>query len=120
MADAYEYAGLADQDGIYGAGNENANSGMNRFIKLIECKPDLLPSWWSSKKASKCADFGACAPNNWSDLGCAVSLRDVVKFYGDPSMPNQLRVFGKQVYGSSPAGILGGETILAVHVAGER
>ena len=123
MEQAYTYGGFVDFDGIYSHG-EDGTAGLTRFLKLLESKPGLLPGWWSPFKTVECVGFGFCAQDSSfsprSDLALAIRENDVVAHYGDPSMPNQLRLFGEQVYGNSPGSSLGGDAILAVHLAAEN
>lgn len=122
MADAHAYMGFSDLDGIYGDGVDGS-PGLYRFLKLLEMKPDLAPDWWSSDKATKCVAFGSSTSSsfdNWSDLAYAIQMKDVVRHYGDSSMPDQLRLFGEQVYGNGIRGLSAGKGVLAVRMAAER
>lgn len=122
MADAHTYAGFCDLDGIYGDGADGS-PGLYRFLKLLETKPDLTPGWWSSDKATKCAAFRSYSSgsfHNWSDLAYAIQMKDVVRHYADSSMPDQLRLFGEQVYGNDIGGLLAGKAVLSVRMAAER
>jgi splicing suppressor protein 51 len=116
MEDNFNLEGEADSDGVYG-GAPDGRQGFRRFLRLAETRPGLLPSWWSQEKAAECEAVGARA--GWSSLSSAVEKADVIKHYGNPEMPMQLRVFGEQVYGRGPGG-QGSATLLAMQMMAER
>ncbi|KAK2764430.1 hypothetical protein FQN54_009124 [Arachnomyces sp. PD_36] len=103
VEDTYALEGEVFSDSIYGGARDGGRRGFRRFLKRVESKPGLLPSWWSPEKANACVRYGTNS-NNWSDLACAAEKSDIIEHYGERMMPMQLRMFGEQVYGRGPGG----------------
>ncbi|OJD12443.1 hypothetical protein AJ78_06958 [Emergomyces pasteurianus Ep9510] len=101
MEDNYKFEGNADMDSIYG-GAQDGRQGFERFLRLANSRPHLLPPWWEQKSVTECVAVGAMS--GWSDLRCAIGKSDVIEHYGNSDMPMQLRMFGEQIYGYGPGG----------------
>jgi splicing suppressor protein 51 len=123
MDQTFIYGGIADNDGLYGRGVDG-RAGLRRFLGLLQSKRALLPKWWSPSSPTECVAFGSNIERfgflSWSNLAVTICAEDVVEHYGDPSMPNQLRLFGEQVYGSNPVGTFDGNALLAIHLRAEK
>ncbi|KAE8423524.1 hypothetical protein BDV36DRAFT_242754 [Aspergillus pseudocaelatus] len=102
MEDQYTIEGKVDEDSIY-SDRPDSRDGFHRFLRLVEQKPDLLPSWWSPEKATACVAYGL-NKDNWSSLDCCAEKGDFIEHYGDPTFPMQMRMFGEQIYGRGPGG----------------
>ena len=104
MEDNYTMAGDADTDSMYG-GAPDFSAGFRRFLKRVQRKPGLLPSWWNQEKVEKCIAFGMRRDDpNWGGLRGPVEKSDVIEYCGNHVMPMQLRMFGEQIYGRGPGG----------------
>jgi len=77
--------------------------GFQRFLQLAAAQSGLLPVWWNSEKQAACEQLGMDS-DEWCSLRCCVEKQDVVKHYGDPLFPMQLRMFGEKVYQRGPGG----------------
>ncbi|KAE8143738.1 hypothetical protein BDV38DRAFT_276818 [Aspergillus pseudotamarii] len=95
--DQYTIEGEVDEDSIY-SGQPDSRYGFRRFLRLVEQKPDLLPSWWSPEKANACVAYGL-NKDNWSSLDCCAEKGDFIERYGDSTFPMQMRMFGEQICG---------------------
>lgn len=95
--------GDVQADSIYGGATDGGRASFRRFLKRVERKPALLPSWWTPAKAEECVRYGTDSAN-WSYLGHAVEKHDIIEHYGNHLMPMQLRMFGEQVFGTGPGG----------------
>ena len=104
MDDQYTFEGECDRDCIYG-GAPNSERGFRRFLRRVERKQELLPTWWSRQKADECVLVGRRS----GALTSAVEKSDIEEDYDDPTMPSQLREFGGKVYGRAYGGGSGGD-----------
>ncbi|KJK60933.1 MYND finger [Aspergillus parasiticus SU-1] len=102
MEDQYTIEGEVDEDSIY-SGRPDSRDGFRRFLRLVEKKRGLLPSWWSPEKAKACMAYGL-NKDNWSSLDCCAKKSDFIEHYGDSTFPMQMRMFGEQIYGRGPGG----------------
>lgn len=103
VEDDYNLEGDASVDSIYGGAQDHGRRDFQRFLKRVESKPGLLPSWWSPEKSAACIRAGL-DQNSGSYLGAAMEKSDVIEHYGERTMPMQLRMFGEEVYGRGPGG----------------
>ena len=73
-----------------------------KFLIKAEKRNNLLPDWWSKEKAAYCIKFGSgSSSHSWSTMA---EKAEIMEYYGNPTMPMQLRMFAEQVYGSGPGG----------------
>ncbi|KAB8209300.1 hypothetical protein BDV34DRAFT_232543 [Aspergillus parasiticus] len=107
MEDQYTIEGEVDEDSIY-SGRPDSRDGFRRFLRLVEKKRGLLPSWWSPEKAKACVAYGL-NKDNWSSLDCCAKKGDFIEHYGDSTFPMQMRMFGEQIYGRGPGGQAGSQ-----------
>ena len=56
---------------------------------------------------------------SWGGLHTCVEKDDIVKYYGNPTMPMQLRMLGEEIYGSGPAG-MNGAAMRRMMISGEN
>lgn len=103
MEDTYNLFGVVDKDSIHGGVTDGGISGFRRFLGKVERRPGLLPEWWTSAKANKCVALGSTGPS-WAYLADRVEKQEIIQHYGNCLMPMLLRMFGEQVYGTSPGG----------------
>ena len=67
----------------------------------------LLPEWLYGAKIKDCILYGLrsnMAGTEWGGLRTKTTEAKVAKWYGDESMPLQMRIFAEQVYGDDPSG----------------
>ena len=102
VEDDYTIEGDADEDSIYG-GAPHGLRGHKRFLKRASSRSGLLPPWWSAEKQKACERLGMDS-SQWHDLRCAVEKSDIIKHYGDPQFPMQLRMLAEAVYRRGPGG----------------
>jgi hypothetical protein len=118
LDDDYTFLGDIDMDSLYGGARDNGRAHFRQFLKRVERKPGLLPSWWTPAKAAECVRYGMDSAN-WSCLTSAVEKHDIIEHYGNPLMPMQLRMFGEQVFGTGPGG-QNGTAMMQLQMMAER
>ncbi|CAD6577525.1 MAG: hypothetical protein ASARMPREDX12_008386 [Alectoria sarmentosa] len=99
VEDDYTFAG--DTRGLYN--EDDPLPDFQEFLDMAEMKNGILPSWWSDGKRRECEERAVDA-RQWSDLNCAVEKRDIIKHYGDGSMPMKLRLLAEKIYGKKIEG----------------
>lgn len=108
VEDGYKFEGEVANDSLYG-GARDGRQGFRRFLRLVENRRELLPSWWSQEKAAECVSVGL--GDGWSSLARAIEKSDVIEHYGHSLMPMQLRMFAEQVYGRGLGGSSAASTL---------
>ncbi|EQL02299.1 hypothetical protein G6O67_007491 [Ophiocordyceps sinensis] len=103
--DMYKIEGEADADSLYG-GAADGLRGFKLFLERVERCPGLLPPWWDANKKEECETLGMTA-SQWHNLRARVEKSDIIKHYGEPKFPMQLRMFAEAVYGRAPGGTNG-------------
>ena len=114
MDDLYQFQ-EPEADSLY-SGAPNGQKGFRRFLRLVEAKPNLLPSWWSPAKNAECLEFGRA--DNDHGLKFVIEKHDIQEYYGNNDMPMQLRMLAEGVYGSAIGGH-SGAGMLAMKMAQE-
>jgi splicing suppressor protein 51 len=96
--DEFKFQGSRPRDGLYG-GASSGLEGFNKFLKLV-ARPNLgiLPLWWVEESEKKCREAGQAV------LAKKMEKSDVIKEYGEETMPMQMRMIGEDIYGTSPTG----------------
>lgn len=95
--------GNVDVDSPYGGATaDGGTSGFRRFLRMAQRIPGLLPEWWCPAKTTECIQMG-CRTRGWN-VEATITIRAIMMYYGDNSMPMQLRMLGEQIYGTGPGG----------------
>lgn len=123
LEDDYKYDGDVTVGSVYD-GSPNGLPAFRRFMKLVAKRPGLLPAWWDGERQRKeCEAFGmrkeADGEECWGGLRTCMEKSDIMEYYGDSTMPMQLRMFGEDVYGSGPAG-QSGAAMRQLMISGEQ
>ena len=67
LEDEYTFKGDVRSASFYGGARDGGLRDFQRFLKRVESKPGLLPSWWSHEKMVDCVRY-ATNGNKWSHL----------------------------------------------------
>lgn len=94
LDDDVKFLHTVHKDTIYTNTDNDGLVSLDRFLQLAE-SADLMPPWWSAGEITACLTRGC--PLTWSNTSSKITLKDVNKYYGDPLMGLQLRIFGEQV-----------------------
>ena len=95
--------GNVNIDRPYGSATADSGiSGFRRFLRMAQRLAGLLPEWWCPAKATECIQMG-CRTRGWN-VEAAITIPAIMMYYGDNSMPMQLRMLGEQIYGTGPGG----------------
>lgn len=103
--------GQVDVHSIYGGEVRDGRLGLRKMLRRMRKRSalrDLLPPWWTVAKVEACARFGinGRGSGDWCNLAHAIEKADVIEHYGDARFPMQLRMYGDDVYGSAPGGMM--------------
>jgi splicing suppressor protein 51 len=94
VEDEYRFGG--DASAVHRG--EDSMDEFREFLKLVERRETLLPSWWNAQKRLAC-EQSAVRAENWSNINQAIEKSDIREHYQDNMMPMKLRVLGEQIYG---------------------
>ncbi|KAF9178119.1 hypothetical protein BGZ51_008097 [Haplosporangium sp. Z 767] len=108
LEDDYSLEFYQHPDSIY-VGCKDSRVDFQRFLRLAESRPGVLPSWWSPEKAAECLKVGLTDKDH--NLQHCIEKHDVIAYYGDNMMPMQLRMLGEQIYLRGPGGQSGAAMI---------
>ena len=106
MEDDYQFNGDVAIDSILDGGNARAAlRGFDKFLRKAEKRqPSVLPPWWSKQKGQECRAFFSIVKGHFSASN-PVEKSDIVEYYGDPTMPIQLRLLAQKILGKSSLGV---------------
>ena len=108
MEDNYTIECAPSRGSVYD-GSPNGLPAFRRFMNLAKKRPGLLPpSWWNEEKRRECEAFGmrgqAEGEDAWGGLRTYMEKSDIMEYYGDRTMPMQLRMLAESIYGKGPGG----------------
>ena len=107
---------------IYHNGNEHSAKAFEDFL-LMAWQSEMFPEWINEKKLGDCIVFGmrsSMVNSDWGGLKAKTTPEDIAAWYGDESMPLQMRIFAEQVYGDDPSGQAKDMKLRAQFMAGSR
>ena len=93
--DEYLLDGVSGSGTVYG-GAMDSHADFVKYLDAAEQRAYIMPSWWTALKRKECDDL-SMKQLQFHDLRVRLTQAMVVEYYGDSSMPAQLRVFAQAV-----------------------
>ena len=105
-----DYSSFSDEiqvGSIYHNDNEHSAVAFDEGFLRMAIEKGLLPEPFNQSKLNDCVKFGMknnMVGTEWGGLTTKTTESGIVEWYGDGSMPLQMRIFAEQIYGDDPSG----------------